>query len=69
MVKKTLHKTLAAYGFNPKQRTTGLWQHESRQIQLALVLDDFGVEYERKKDMNYLLDALNSHYEEVVDNW
>ena len=45
---KLLQKILAAYGLSPTPRTTGLWQHETITIQLAPVVDYFGVEYERK---------------------
>ena len=45
---KLLQKILAAYGLSPTPRTTGLWQHETIKIQLALLVDYFGVEYERK---------------------
>ena len=43
--------------------------HEKRPIQIALVVDDFFVEYEQKEDVQYLLDALNEHYEAVEEDW
>ena len=38
------------------------------KTQFALVLDYFGVEYELKEEANYLLGALNTHYEAVAED-
>ena len=69
LANKLLHKILAAYVFSPTPRTPGLWRHDTRPIQLVIVVDYFGVEYERKEDAKYLLDTLNAHYKVVVEDW
>ena len=62
---KLLKKRLSKYGFAPTKHTHGLWRHETRPIQFTLVVDDFGIEYTNKADTQYLLDALDHHYEAV----
>jgi hypothetical protein len=64
-----LEKRLAKYGFAPTKHTHGLWRHETRPIQFALVVDDFGIEYTNEADAQYLLDALDHHYEAVSKDW
>ena len=68
MANKLLQKRLATYGFIPTSRTLELWRHETRLIQFAFVIDEFGVEYERKVATNYFLDSLNSHYEAATQD-
>jgi hypothetical protein len=57
---KYLEQRLNEYGFYQSNFTNGLWTHESRPIQFALVVDDFGVKYTNEADVNYLLDALTA---------
>ena len=45
-----LANVLAKHGFNQTSHTTGLWRHQTKPIQFALVLDDFGIRYENKQD-------------------
>ena len=49
MDNKLQQKRLAAYRFIFTPRTPGMWRHEKRTTQSALVLDDFGMEYEWKE--------------------
>ena len=63
---KSLEKRLSKYGFAPTKHTHGLWRHETRRIQFALVVEDFGIEYTNKADAQYLLDALD---EAVSKDW
>jgi hypothetical protein len=69
LANRLLAKRLDAYGFRPTQHTPGLWRHDSRPIQFALVVDDFGIQYVNKSDVDYLLDALRKHYEDVTVEW
>jgi hypothetical protein len=59
---KYLEQRLNEYGFYQSNFTYGLWthNHESRPIQFALVVDDFGVKYINDADVNYLLEALTA---------
>ena len=38
-----LAKMLAKHGFNQTAHTPGLWRHHTKPIQLAIVVDDFGI--------------------------
>ena len=51
---KYLEQGLYDYGFYQSNFTNGLWIHESRPIQFALVVDDSGVKYINDADVNYL---------------
>ena len=66
---KQLEKFLGRHGYYKKGRTPGLWGHITRPIQFALIVDDFGVEYERKEDADHLLAALKGDYEAVSSDW
>jgi hypothetical protein len=41
---------------------TGLWYHESRLIFFTLVVDDFGLKYENKDDVNHLVASIKTTY-------
>ena len=56
-----LTKHLAAYGYH-KTDTDGLWKHEWRDINFTLVVDDFGIKYKRREDVEHLQAALADRY-------
>ena len=62
-----LTKNLAKYGYYPITGTVGLWQHESRPTKFCLCVDDFGVKYYSKDDVNHLLNSLRAHYKCTTD--
>ena len=66
---KQLEKFLGRHGYHKKGHTPGLWGHTTRPIQFALIVDDFGVEFERKEDADHLLAALKRDYESVSCDW
>ena len=45
-----------------------LWKHNTRSIQFTLVVDDFGVKYQRKQDVEHLMAALRENYC-IKDDW
>ena len=51
-------KLLAKHGFTQTQQTTGMWKNHSKPIQFTLVMDDLGVKYDEKKDVQYLIKVL-----------
>ena len=55
------------FGYEPAPITPDLWRHQTRPLQISLVVDDFGVKYERQSDITYLPDALNTIYKISVD--
>ena len=53
-----LKKQLDPFGFYECEHTPGLWRHRTRPIVFTLWVDDFGVQYINKQDVDYLLHAL-----------
>ena len=58
---------LAKHGYHPLQSSNGLWRHETNSIIFALCVDDFGVKYNSKKDLDHLITALTTYYEITID--
>ena len=52
---------LANFEYEPALITPGLWRHQTRPLQFSLVVDDFGIKYERQEDITHLLDALKTN--------
>ena len=59
---------LAKFGYEPIPITPGLWRHQTLPLQFSLVVDDFGIKYERQEDITYLLDALKTIYK-ISEDW
>ncbi len=60
LANKYLEKRLNEYGYHQSDYTNGLWSHESRPIQFALCVDDFGVKYTNDEDVEHLKTALTA---------
>jgi hypothetical protein len=58
---------LATAGFYQVPHHTGLLKHESRPIMFSLVVDDFGVKYVSRDDVNYLATTLRQLYAITMD--
>ena len=58
---------LEKFGYKPVKHTPSLWRHESKPITFTLVVDDFGLKYEKIDDFNHLKAALLSLYKVTVD--
>ena len=58
LANKHLKKQLAPFGFYECKHTPGLWRHKTRPIVFTLWVDDYGVQYTDKKDVDYLLNTL-----------
>ena len=50
------------------KNTPGLWYHETRNITFTLVVDNFGVKYVDKNDVEHLITSIKSNYELTVDS-
>ena len=59
---------LSKFGYNPAPITLGLWRHQISPLQLLLVVDDFGIKYDRQEDITYLLNALKTIYK-ISEDW
>jgi hypothetical protein len=69
LANKLLRKRLAPHGYYECKHTPGLWKHTSRPISFTLVVDDFGVKYEQKEDVNHLITALKDKYKKLSEDW
>ena len=58
---------LAMHVYHESQLTTGLFKHDSRPISFTLVVDDLGIKWVNKMDLDHLLQALEKKYEMKVD--
>ncbi len=69
LANKLLHIRLAHFGYFVCLNTPGLWKHKSRPILFTLVVDEFGVKYKRKKDVDHLIAAIKSKYKKLTKYW
>ena len=67
IAQELLEKRLNKRGLYQSQFTPGLWLHKTRNIQFALVVDDFGIKYVKDEDAQYLIDSLTPHYDITVN--
>ena len=53
-----LKRILAKEGYVPSKFTPGLFTHKTRDLSFSLVVDDFGVKYANKADVDHLAKKL-----------
>jgi hypothetical protein len=63
LLTKQLHKA----GYQQSKVTSGYWRHEWRPISFTLVVDNFGVKYINKTNVNHLTSVLSQDYEIDTD--
>ena len=69
LANEPLAKSLAKQGFKKTPHTPGLWRHHAKPTQFTLVVDNFGIKYEKKQDAQDLINALEKNYDAVSVNW
>jgi hypothetical protein len=52
-----------------KKFTAGLYTHKTRPIAFSLVVDDFGVKYVNKEDMDHLVATIGKRYPPIKVDW
>eukprot|EP00957_Ditylum_brightwellii_P011867 894302-Ditylum_brightwellii.AAC.1 len=62
-----LIKHLAKFGYSPAQHTPVLWKHKDRDISFCLVVDDFGIKYTNKNNLQHLIRVLQQLYTITID--
>ena len=62
-----LENRLNQEGYYQSQTVSGLWKHKTKTIQFVLVVDDFGIKYINKDDLDHLIRTLEKYYEVAVD--
>ena len=72
LANKLLRKRLAPKGYYECKQTPGLWhslwRHVTRPISFTLVVDDFGVNYTNKADVDHLIKCLKENYD-LTQDW
>jgi hypothetical protein len=68
LANKRLRRKLAPFGYHKCVNTPGLWRHEIRVISFTLVVDDFGVKYVKKEDVDHLIASIKSTYS-LTEHW
>ena len=62
-----LEQRLNQEGYFQSQTVPGLWKHNKKPIQFVLVVDDFGIKYINKADLDHLICTLEQYYDVAVD--
>ncbi len=68
MANKRLGRKLVPFRYYKCIKTPGLCKHETKPLTFTLIVDDFGVKYESKDDMDHLIASIKSTYK-VTKDW
>ncbi len=67
LANKRLRRKLAPFRYYECVEMLGLWKHETRPLTFTLVVDDFGVKYESKDDVDHVIASIKSTYKVTED--
>jgi hypothetical protein len=59
---KRLRRKLAPFDYYKCIKTPGLWRHESHPLTFTLAVDDFGVKFVNKNDVDHLISSIKKTY-------
>ena len=62
-----LEQHLNQEGYMQSNIGSGLWKHKTHGIRFVLVMDDFGIKYLKKEDLDHTIHVLKRHYDVTVD--
>ncbi len=68
LANKLLRKRLAPKGYYECKQTPCLWRHATRPISFTLVVNNFGVKYTNKTDVDHLIECLKENYN-LTQDW
>jgi hypothetical protein len=54
-------------GYYQSQTVPGLWKHKTKPIQFVLAVNNFGIKYINKDDLDHLIRTLEKYYDVAVD--
>ncbi len=69
LANKLLKKCLAKHGYFKQLHTPGLWRHKSCPIWFSLAVDDFGIKYIGKGNLQHLYDALWKETYKILEDY
>jgi hypothetical protein len=67
LANKCLCRKLALFGYFESVNTPGLWYHELQPHTFTLVVDDFGVKFVNRDDVNHLISSISTTYKLTKD--
>ncbi len=67
LTNKCLCRKLAPFGYYESVNAPGLWCHESQPLTYTLVVDDFGVKFVNKEDLDHLISSISTMYKLTKD--
>ena len=65
---KLLLKRLAVKGYTPIPLKNGLFKYSTRKPVFTLCVDDFGVKYCSKENLEHLMNTLKENYDISIDD-
>ncbi len=68
LANKRLRRKLAPFGYYESPNTPGLWLHESQPLTFTLVVDDFGVKFVNRTDVDHLISSIKKTYT-LTEDW
>jgi hypothetical protein len=68
IAQELLGKRLLKAGYRQSKVTPGYWKHDWQPISFTLVVDDFGIKYINKTDVNHLIQTLKQDYD-IEEDW
>ncbi len=68
LANKGLRGKLAPFGYHESTNTPGLWWHTSRPLTFTLLVDNFGVKFVNKADVDHLIASIKKTYT-LTEDW
>jgi len=62
-----LEQRLNQEGYLQSQIVPALWKHKTKPIQFVQLVDDFGIKYLKKEDLDHLIQSFEKYYDVSVD--
>lgn len=67
LANKLLKERLATRGYEEVAHTPGLFKHKTRPVWFTLVVDDLGIKYIGRENVEHLIETLKGFYEITID--
>jgi hypothetical protein len=67
LANKCRHHKLAPFGYYESTNTPGLWRHKSKPIIFTLVVENFGVKFVNKAEVDHLISSIKQMYKLTKD--
>ena len=62
MASKQLHQHISTFVYTQVSHTHGLFRHKTRTLSFTLIVDDFGIRYSNRADLDHLNKVLQTKY-------